>query len=112
MAGHRLCETKSWDVAINGLTVGDDKTAWLNLEQLGLHLDIYLTGRESYHPNALGHQLYAKAIRQAINSQSAPVTLPDPPINPGNLTPHKITWLKVGGNLAVPNQNYPISVKN
>lgn len=56
-AGHRLCETDSWDVAVNGLTAGNDA-----LPVIG-----YPIGKESYHPNKLGHELYAQAIRTATN---------------------------------------------
>lgn len=47
--GHRLCETDSSQVAMNGLTAGGDAGP---------------IGHESYHPNALGHSLVAKSIRE------------------------------------------------
>jgi lysophospholipase L1-like esterase len=65
LAGHRLCETVSSDVAVNGLTAGDDKTASIPLRLADRNLDVYITGRESYHPNALGHRLYADAVAVA-----------------------------------------------
>lgn len=49
LVGHRLCETKSHNVAVNGLTAGRDT---------------FVFGRESYHPNALGHQMIARAIME------------------------------------------------
>jgi hypothetical protein len=50
--GHRLCETASSGVAVNGLTAGND------IKILG----IGILGRESYHPNALGQVLLEQAI--------------------------------------------------
>lgn len=47
LVGHRLCETASYNIAVNGLTAGRDSL---------------VLGRESYHPNALGHQLIEEEI--------------------------------------------------
>jgi hypothetical protein len=52
LKGHRLCETASYNVAVNGLTAGKDA---------GM-LGIKVFGHESYHPNALGQQLIEEAI--------------------------------------------------
>lgn len=52
LAGHRLCETASYDVAVNGLTAGTD----------GGVLGVNIFGKESYHPNALGQALIEQAI--------------------------------------------------
>lgn len=52
LAGHRLCETASYNVAVNGLTAGTDA---------GL-LGAKVFGKESYHPNALGQSLIEQAI--------------------------------------------------
>ncbi len=52
LAGHRLCETASYDVAVNGLTAGTD----------GGPLGVNIFGKESYHPNALGQALIEQAI--------------------------------------------------
>lgn len=60
--GHRLCETDSKKVAVNGLTAGDDKTFSIPLDPVGYKMDFYLAGRESYHPNRFGHKLFAEAI--------------------------------------------------
>lgn len=46
--GHRLCETTDDKVAVNGLTAGNDTAGIL--------------GKESYHPNALGHSLLKNTI--------------------------------------------------
>ena len=61
LAGHRLCEAASYDVAVNGLTAGTDA---------GL-LGINVFGKESYHPNALGHMLLEQAILKQTNNLSA-----------------------------------------
>lgn len=53
LVGHRLCETKSHNVAVNGLTTGRDT---------------FIFGSESYHPNALGHQLVEQEILQKTNN--------------------------------------------
>lgn len=74
LQGHRLCENTGDQLAINGLTAGDDKTLTLAVNDLAWSIDFYLSGRESYHPTRLGHQLYAKRINQAL-AQS----LPPPP---------------------------------
>lgn len=56
--GHRMCETKSSQVAVNGFTAGND-------EGIG---SLKFIGAESYHPNALGHELLKQAIlRQTSN---------------------------------------------
>lgn len=58
LAGHRLCETASFAVAVNGITAGKD----------GGPFGTKLFGKESYHPNALGHLLIKQAIlRQTRN---------------------------------------------
>jgi hypothetical protein len=52
LVGHRLCEAKASNIAMNGLTAGKDA---------GI-LGINVLGHESYHPNALGQQLIEQAI--------------------------------------------------
>jgi hypothetical protein len=60
--GHRLCEARSYAVAVNGLTAGNDFGAG----------GIGLLGRESYHPNALGQELMEQSIlRQTHNLDAA-----------------------------------------
>jgi hypothetical protein len=65
LAGHRLCEAPSYDVAINGLTAGTD----------GGPFGLKVFGKESYHPNALGQIL----IEQAILKQTHNLTAGAPP---------------------------------
>lgn len=78
LSGHRLCEASGSSVAVNGLTAGSD---------FGI-FGIGLLGRESYHPNALGHRLIEQAIlRQTDNLSVGPhstVTTELPP-ETGNL---------------------------
>jgi lysophospholipase L1-like esterase len=71
--GHRLCETGSFNVAMNGLTSGTDA---------GL-FGINFIGKESFHPNAFGHTLMANAILAkthgfAAATPSEPTSLPPP----------------------------------
>ncbi len=71
--GHRLCESSVAEFAVNGLTLGNDKV-----------FDIGPIGNESYHPNALGHELIEKAILEKTNNfaarNSAPKVVPLPTI--------------------------------
>lgn len=75
--GHRLCETSSANVAVNGLTVGNDV-----LDFLFVHGPI---AKESYHPNNLGHELLASKIMaltnnfEVLNSAPKPQTKTVPP---------------------------------
>lgn len=77
LAGHRLCETKSSDVAVNGLTAGNDIPNFL-------HGPI---GNESYHPNQLGHQLLEQAVLNATSNLTQLMPVPDlnaaPPLEAG-----------------------------
>ncbi|HET7673022.1 MAG TPA: SGNH/GDSL hydrolase family protein, partial [Candidatus Saccharimonadales bacterium] len=60
LVGNRLCEANGHEPAVNGLTAGDDKL-----------FDIGPIGNESYHPNALGHELLEKAILEKTGDFSA-----------------------------------------
>lgn len=68
--GSRLCETASSKSAVNGLTAGDDKTFSVPLKFTSRDADVYLSGRESYHPNRLGHELLSAAVASATNNLS------------------------------------------
>lgn len=57
LVGHRLCESDVAEMAMNGLTAGNDKV-----------FDIGPIGNESYHPDALGHELLEKAILEKTNN--------------------------------------------
>ncbi|HZL07960.1 MAG TPA: SGNH/GDSL hydrolase family protein [Candidatus Dormibacteraeota bacterium] len=58
LVGHRLCEAAGYDVAVNGLTAGND----------GSVLGIRIFGKESYHPNALGQELIEQAILEQTHN--------------------------------------------
>jgi lysophospholipase L1-like esterase len=55
-AGSRLCEADAINIAMNGLTAGKDDGP----------MGLKVTGSESYHPNARGHEL----LEQAVISQT------------------------------------------
>lgn len=57
-AGHRMCETKSSRIAVNGFTAGNDAG----------FKSFKFIGAESYHPNALGHELLKQAILGQTNN--------------------------------------------
>lgn len=66
LKGSRLCEIESEKSAVNGATLGDDKTfSYVILNEY--LLEGYFTNSGSYHPNARGHQLLAEFIRSATN---------------------------------------------
>jgi lysophospholipase L1-like esterase len=75
-AGHRMCETKSSEVAINGFTAGNDDGPG----------KIKFIGAESYHPNALGHRLLEQAILGQTNNLKAPPTFA--PFSAATLLPY------------------------
>lgn len=87
LVGHRLCETKSSDVALNGLTAGDDKPNFLHGPM----------GNESYHPNQLGHQM----LEQAVLGATQNLTQTMPSASP-NAAPPPETGLSI---LDVPHAN-------
>lgn len=60
--GHRLCETKGSNTAVNGITAGSDQPDFLGGP----------IGNETYHPNTLGHQLLAEWIKNSTNSFAEP----------------------------------------
>ncbi len=73
LAGHRLCETTSFNVAMNGLTSGTDSGV----------LGLKFLGKESFHPNAFGHELIANAIMTAThNFAQAPLLQPTNQVAP------------------------------
>ncbi len=64
LAGHRLCETASYNVAVNGLTAGRD----------GGVFGIPMFGKESYHPNALGQALIEQTILKQTHNLTQGIT--------------------------------------
>lgn len=75
LIGHRLCETSSYNVAVNGLTAGKD---------VGI-FGIGLLGKESYHPNALGHQLIELEILRKTHNFIGALPSASPVINTSNI---------------------------
>lgn len=65
--GHRLCESASYNLAVNGLTAGKDSGP----------LGLKVFGNESYHPNALGHQLIEQAILRQTHNLTVVAATPD-----------------------------------
>lgn len=68
--GYKMCETDSWNVAINGLTAGNDIA---NIPFIQGPI-----GNESYHPNALGHELLKTKIMQQTTNLSAAMPKANP----------------------------------
>ncbi len=66
MHGHYLCDTGT--PAFNGLTAGNDAIKWVG----------YPLGKESFHPNQLGHQL----MKNNLLEQSENFSKKNPLINP------------------------------
>lgn len=79
--GHRLCETDSWNVAVNGLTAGNDIFSFLGGP----------IGNESFHPNAFGHELFKNTILEKTNNLSAPM----PDANPTLTIPNPVDTLPI-----------------
>jgi lysophospholipase L1-like esterase len=76
LEGHRLCEASGYDIAVNGLTAGND-VGFAGIEVLG---------HESFHPNALGQQLVEQAIlRQTANLSQAHTDGVPPASDPSSL---------------------------
>ncbi|MBI3494995.1 SGNH/GDSL hydrolase family protein, partial [Candidatus Saccharibacteria bacterium] len=70
-AGHKMCEARnSWEVAVNGLTAGND--------QVDLPFVHGPIGNESFHPNALGHDLLKIKILEKTNNFTAQMPTPNP----------------------------------
>lgn len=65
--GYRLCETDSWNVAVHGLTAGNDI-----IKVLGGPI-----GHESYHPTAFGQWLIKQKVLAQTNNFSLPSPLPN-----------------------------------
>lgn len=65
--GHRLCEAGPGEVAVNGLTAGNDTPSKF----------FGPIGDESYHPNQLGYQLLAEKILSVTDRLQAPMPVAD-----------------------------------
>jgi lysophospholipase L1-like esterase len=62
-SGHRMCESDSQSVAMNGVTAGNDIGG--------------VIGSESFHPNQLGHQLLKDAVLERTNGLARAMPIPD-----------------------------------
>lgn len=69
--GHRLCEATKDSLGFNGITFGNDT---------GL-FGFKFIGSESYHPNKLGHQLYANNILISTKNLTAAMPAADEAID-------------------------------
>jgi hypothetical protein len=99
--GHRLCETASHNVAVNGLTAGNDGGA----------LGKKFIGRESYHPNALGHELIEQAIlRQTANLTAKIITSNTPVLTTQALLNVPSTGRTITTRLPAPADHIVVSV--
>lgn len=84
--GQRMCETSSGNVAVNGLTSGDDRGP---------------VGSESFHPNKLGHRLIAAAVLRETANLTLPMLAADP-----TAAPPTTDGLDI---LAVPRSDLPVT---
>lgn len=76
--GYRMCEApNSWNTAVNGLTAGND--------QVNLPFVHGPIGNESFHPNALGHDLLKTKILQKTTNFTAAMPAPNPTAKPTEL---------------------------
>ncbi len=66
--GHRHCEVNSDQVAVNGLSKGHTLPTFTGGP----------LGKETYHPNPLGHSLMAAKIREFTSDLTMPMPAPNP----------------------------------
>lgn len=78
--GYKHCEGSAGGVAVNGLTKGDD----INLGPLSLWQEVF--GKETYHPNKLGHQLIRNTVITETNSFTQTMPTPDSTITAPSVT--------------------------
>jgi lysophospholipase L1-like esterase len=103
--GHRMCETSSSNVAVNGLTAGTDTGAGF----------IKIIGAESYHPNVLGHELLKQAIllktNRFKNYEKISSRIPAPSAMPYPTSPAtgRTVNLSITDNLLVPDIVPPLT---
>lgn len=78
--GYRLCDSGP-SKAVNGLTQGDDLALPVNIPLTRLYTMIGI-GRESYHPNALGHKLLGNNIANQTKRFTAAMPAKSPAWSP------------------------------
>lgn len=66
LSGHRLCEASGSQIAVNGITIGDDTGP------------LKLIGNESFHPNQLGNRLMKDAVLKQTDNLSKQPKAPQP----------------------------------
>jgi len=71
LVNHRLCEASDDDIAVHGLTEGDDRG----------FLGFKFLSAGSYHPNKLGQKLYKDAILAKTNNFTAQNPQPAPAVS-------------------------------
>lgn len=64
LSGHELCSGALDQIAVNGITPGDDQPAWEGTPIL----DQKMIGNESFHPAPAGQRLMANAILSVTNN--------------------------------------------
>jgi len=111
--GHRLCETKSSEMAVNGVTRGDD-----------LPTGLPFLGNESYHPNRLGQSLLAAKIAAVTSNLTASMPGEDASAAPPAETsftllsgysgsaPITPTYSVLGPMATYPQATYPINLQS
>lgn len=72
--GHKLCEDKSWSLAVNGITLGDDQP-----------FSFGPISNATFHPNKLGHKLFKSTILSQTNSLTEPMPTPDSTVSADNM---------------------------
>lgn len=87
--GHRLCEGVPGDTAVNGLTFGTDQPFGFGP-----------VSSATYHPNKLGHELFAETILNQTNNMTAEMPTPDESTSvkdmPSRLNPTDTDYPDVG----------------
>jgi GDSL-like lipase/acylhydrolase family protein len=99
-AGHRFCEAEDHNLAVNGLTKGNDIGPDVG------PFDIGVIGNESYHPTALGHRL----LKDAIMTQTSSFTQGMPAADPTKTRPEVHDGLPLLQN--APKTNRQINTAN
>jgi hypothetical protein len=79
-SGHKLCEDKSWNLAVNGLTYGEDKP-W----------SFGPISNATYHPNKMGHRLFESTILSQTDNLTESMPAPNSSVSvtemPSRLNP-------------------------
>lgn len=88
-SGHRLCEGAPGSTAVNGLTFGTDQPFGFGP-----------VSSATYHPNKLGHELFAETILQHTSNLTADMPTPDESVStkdmPSRLNPTDTDYPDVG----------------